>query len=108
MKQLKTLLFLMVAICLIISCGRSETASKGDSLKKGKTKMVTLPFDVTATGNYTYVGPDTFPTPKCVEPLNIWRGIVDGKGTGTPVGDFTVHFDFCGDSLSFYGNTDAY
>jgi hypothetical protein len=108
MKNVKTLLLLTTALCLMISCGRSDTTSKGDSLKKGKAKMVTLPFDVTATCNYTYVGPDTLPVPKCVAPLNVWRAIVDGKGTGTPVGDFTVHFDFCGDSLSNYGNTEAY
>jgi hypothetical protein len=108
MKNVKTLFLLTVTLCMIISCGRSDTASKDVALKKGKVKMVTLPFDVNALGNYTYVGPDTLPAPKCVEPLNIWRAIVDGKGTGTPVGDFTMHFDFCGDSLSFYGNAVAY
>jgi hypothetical protein len=108
MKNVKTLLLLTATLCMIISCGRSDTASKGDSLKKGRAKMVTLPFDVTALGNYIYAGPDTLPVPKCVAPLNIWRAIVEGKGTGTPVGDFTMHFDFCGDSLSFYGNTEAY
>jgi hypothetical protein len=108
MKNVKTLLLLTATLCMIISCGRSDTASKGDSLKKGRAKMVTLPFDVTAVGNYIYAGPDTLPVPKCVAPLNIWRAIVEGKGTGTPVGDFTIHFDFCGDSLSFYGNTEAY
>ncbi|MBE0677296.1 MAG: hypothetical protein IH592_00890 [Bacteroidales bacterium] len=108
MKHLKTLLFLTAALCLIISCGRSDKSSKKDSLKKGTVEMVTLPFDVNALGNYTYVGPDTLPNPKCAEPYAAWRALVDGKGTGTPVGDFTVHFDFCGDSLSNYGNCDAF
>ena len=91
---MKILLLLAAVLCMVISCGRSDKASKGDKLKKGKVEMVTLPFDVIAIGNYTYVGPDTLPNPKCVEPLNIWRAIVDGKGTGTPVGDFAMHFDF--------------
>jgi hypothetical protein len=108
MKQLKKLLILTIALCLLISCGRSENTSKSNSLKKGKTEMVTLPFDVTATCDYTYFGPDTLPNPKCTDALSAWRAIVDGKGTGTPVGDFSVHFDFCGDSLSNYGNTEAY
>lgn len=108
MKTLKTLLMLTAILCLLTSCGRSGTASDGDLHKKATGKMVTLPFDVTATCNYTYVGPDTLSVPKCEAPLNIWRAVVDGKGTGTPVGDFKVHFDFCGDSLSNYGNTEAY
>ena len=70
--------------------------------------MVSLPFEVTALGNYVYFGPDTLPVPKCAEPLADWRVIVDGNGSGTPVGDFTIHFDFCGDSLSHYGNNYAY
>jgi hypothetical protein len=108
MKQLKKLLILTMALCLLISCGRTDKTSKRDSLKKGKTEMVTLPFDVSAIGNYTYIGPDTLPNPKCTDPLSLWRAIVDGKGTGIPVGDFSVHFDFCGDSLSNYGNNEAY
>ncbi|HUW93994.1 MAG TPA: hypothetical protein VMV74_12575 [Bacteroidales bacterium] len=109
MKQLKKLLLLTMALCLLISCGRSDKTSGGKSkLKKGKVEMVTLPFDVNALGNYTYVGSDTLPNPKCSEPLTAWRAIVDGNGTGTPIGDFKMHFDFCGDSLSNYGNTYAY
>jgi hypothetical protein len=109
MKYLKTIIALAVVLCLVISCGRSGASAKGEKkLKKGETEMVTVPFDVTATCNYTYVGPDTLPETKCTEPLNIWRAIVDGKGTGTPIGDFIVHFDFCGDSLSNYGNLEAF
>jgi hypothetical protein len=109
MKHLKTSLIILATLCLIISCGRSDKTSKDKSkLKKGEMEMVTLPFEVTALGNYMYFGPDTLPNPKCVEPLAEWRVIVDGNGSGTPVGDFTVHFDFCGDSLSNYGNNEAY
>ena len=99
---------LTAALCLIISCGRVDKSSKRVSQKKGKTETVTLPFEVTATCNYTYGGPDTLPVPKCTDPLNAWRAVVDGEGTGTPVGDFIIHFDFCGDTAGNYGNCDAY
>jgi hypothetical protein len=105
---MKSILLLIAVLCMVTSCDRSGKASGGNSLKKVKARMVSLPFDVTAIGNYNYVGPDTLAVPKGVAPLNVWRAIIEGKGTGTPVGDFTVHFDFCGDSLSFYGNTEAY
>ena len=92
---MKRLMLFTAALLLIISCG-------------SKTRMVTVPFQADALGNYIYIGPDTLPNPKCVAPLDIWRAIVDGKGSGTPLGDFTMHFDFCGDSLSNYGNAYAY
>jgi hypothetical protein len=105
MKHLKTLILLTAVLCLIISCGRSDKTSKDKSkLKKGETEMVTLPFEITALGNYVYFGPDTLPDPKCGEPYAAWRVIVDGSGSGTPIGEFTMHFDFCGDEESKYGN----
>jgi len=97
MKTLKNLLFFATALCLALSL------SNCNKLKKAP-QPVTEPFEATAIGNYTYVGPDTLPNPKCTGQLSQWRAVVDGKGTGTPIGDFTVHFDFCGDSLSNYGN----
>ena len=108
MKLLTSFSLVVFALTLVISCGGSDKTSRKDSLKKGKTETVTVPFEVTATCNYTYVGSDTLPVPKCTEPLNTWRAIVDGEGTGTPVGDFAVHFDFCGDSAGNYGNCYAY
>ncbi len=71
-------------------------------------KMVTLPIKALGTGEYKYVGPDTLPDAKCEGSLSLWRAIVDVSGADTTVGDFTVHFDFCGDSLGNYGNLDAY
>ena len=100
MKKNKNLLLLMAAICMVLlvfNCNRQKAP-----------RMVTLPFKAECTGEYKYVGPDTLPEPKCTGSLSLWRAIVDAKGTGTPMGDFTVHFDFCGDSLSNYGNTYAY
>jgi hypothetical protein len=100
MKKFKNLLFFAAAICMILlifNCKRQKTP-----------KMVTLPFKADCTGEYKYVGPDTFPDAKCIGTLSLWRAIVDAKGTDTTLGDFTAHFDFCGDSLSNYGNIYAY
>jgi len=71
-------------------------------------KMVTVPFSADALGEYKYAGPDTLPNPKCTGDLSAWRAIVDVKGSGTPIGNFTGHFDFCGDTVSHYGNVYAY
>ena len=100
MKKLKTFVILTTAACLsllILSCNRQKAP-----------KMVTEIFKADFTGEYKYAGPDTLSNPKCTGQLALWRAIVDGKGTSTPFGDFTVHFDFCGDSLSNYGNSYAY
>ena len=100
MKTLKNLVFLTTAACLsllILNCNRPKAP-----------KTVTEPFKADFTCEYIYVGPDTLPNPKCTGQLSLWRAIVEGKGTCTPVGDFTMHFDFCGDSLSNYGNCYAF
>lgn len=108
MKHLKAFLVISVALCLIVSCGRSDKSSKRVSEKKGEAELVTLPFEINALGNYVYFGPDTLQNPKCTAPLSSWRVIVDGNGSGTPMGEITIHFDFCGDEQSNYGNTYAY
>jgi len=100
MKTIKQLFLFTAVICL--------TFSLSDCNRLKAPKMVTEPFEVKFIGNYTFVGPDTLPDAKCVAPYTVWRAIVDGKGTGTPLGTYTVHFDFCGDSLSNYGNVYAY
>lgn len=64
----------------------------------------TIPFTSKATGEYIYVGPDTLADAKCTGDLSAWRAIVKGTGSGDPIGDFSVHFDFCGDTLGNYGN----
>jgi hypothetical protein len=101
MKTLKRFSLLMVALCLTLSFLNCKGTKKSN-------ETTTLPFKADFIGNYTYAGPDTLAVPKCVEPFTAWRAIVDGKGTGTELGNFTVHFDFCGDSLSNYGNAYAY
>ena len=100
MKTTKNVFFLTLLMCMIIlifNCNRQKPL-----------KTVTVPFKADCTGEYKYVGPDTLPEPKCTGSLSLWRAIVDAKGTGDPVGNFTAHFDFCGDSLSHYGNVYAY
>ena len=52
----------------------------------------TVPFDVEFTGTYNLVEPDSL---LCGPG---WAHIiVDCSGTGTPLGNFTGHFDFCAD-----------
>jgi len=100
MKKLKTLVFLTIVACLsllLLNCNRGKS-----------TKLVTENFKADFTGEYKYVGPDTLSNQKCTGQLSFWRAIVDGKGTSTPLGDISVHFDFCGDSLSNYGNGYGY
>jgi hypothetical protein len=101
MKTFQTLFLFAAAICLTLSLLNCKGSKKSP-------EMTTIPFEASFIGNYTYIGPDTLPNPKCVAPFTAWRAIVDGSGTVTPLGNFTMHFDFCGDSLSNYGNAFAY
>ncbi|MBN1417125.1 MAG: hypothetical protein JW973_18660 [Bacteroidales bacterium] len=100
MKTLQKLLSFMTALCLTLSFSGCN--------KLKAPRMITQPVKADLIGNYIYVGPDTLPNPKCSGPLSLWRALVDAKGTMTPLGDITVHFDFCGDSLCNYGNLFAY
>lgn len=94
-KRIIPVIFL--SIILIMGCNNSKSPD-----------MVTVPFNVDALGTYKYAGPDTFPNPKCTGDLSAWRAIVEATGTGEPMGDLTINFDFCGDTLGNYGNIDAY
>lgn len=101
MKTCKEILLftgaIVLALCLVNCKGKKDTPL-----------ATSMPFNAEFTCNYTYIGPDTLPNPKCAEPYTAWRAIVDGNGTGTQLGNCKVHFDFCGDSLSNYGDTYAY
>jgi hypothetical protein len=100
MKLFKTLLFVAAAGCfsfLLLTCNRQKAP-----------KTVEVPFTAEALGEYKYVGPDTLEVPKCSDSLSAWRAVVEGTGTGTPMGSFTVHFDFCGDTVGHYGDGYAY
>ena len=97
LKQVIGLMFVLCITCAIISCNKSKAP-----------KMVMLPFETSGIGEYKFVGPDTLPDVRCTGRLSAWRAIVKVTGKGIPVGSFTVHFDFCGDTLGNYGNIDAY
>ncbi|MCY1722227.1 hypothetical protein OU798_17870 [Prolixibacteraceae bacterium Z1-6] len=110
MKMFKLLFFGALSVCLFFACSELGEDYSGDlksgnlgSDKDGDVKMVTVPFNVDYLGTYQPLGD------KC--DVNV---IVDGIGTGTHVGNSTIHFDFCilsnsadGDS-TYYGNTYAY
>lgn len=100
MRRNKYLYLLNLAIPVIMLLSACNTPRSA--------KMLTLPFTADALGEYLYVGPDTLPGPKCTGDLSAWRAIVEAKGSGEPVGDFTIHFDFCGDADGNYGNLYSY
>ena len=56
-----------------------------------------VPFDAEFTGTYTAVYEDSL---EC-GPGGL-HVIVDCSGTGTPLGSFTTHFDFCSDPEGYY------
>jgi hypothetical protein len=58
----------------------------------------TVPFHAEFTGTYTAIVPDSILCGPGVG-LNV---TVDGTGTGEPTGNFTIHFNFCVDSLGYY------
>jgi hypothetical protein len=55
------------------------------------SRTKTVPFDVEFTGTYNLVEPDSL----LCGPEPWMHVIVDCSGTGTPLGKFTTHFDFC-------------
>jgi hypothetical protein len=108
METLKRILLFMTGICLIIACSKSDQfwgdEPLGNTMKGGHGQpiAVTVPFEINAVGNYTSREID----PTC-GPNYKKRIIVDGSGTGTHLGNFIIHFDFC-NGPNGYGNTVAY
>lgn len=105
MKTLKKILLFIAAICLILSCSKSDGIFEGDdinvSLKNGKavSKTVTVPFDARFTGEYLWMGPHP-DHPECGvwDPDNgeFWALVINaGEGTATHLGHFTYRFEFC-------------
>jgi hypothetical protein len=86
------------AICLILSCSKSDGFFEGDdmnvSLKKAKveSKTVTLPFKIDFVGNYM---PTTGVDVEMCGEYPMIRVFNEGGGTGTHLGKFTHYFDFC-------------
>lgn len=108
MKNFLRIFILALFAVFCFSCADQVDEMEADlksghlgSHKDGDMKMVTVPFKVEYAGTYQPPGD------KCA--ANV---IVDGVGSGTHVGESTIHFDFCilgasNDSV-FYGNTHAY
>ncbi|MBN2613694.1 MAG: hypothetical protein JXB00_19210 [Bacteroidales bacterium] len=101
MKIQTNRLFMVVVFCIAVLF----YACKG---RKDTPKTITETFNADFTGNYTYVGIDTLPHQKCTDTLSAWRAIVDGSGTGSHLGSFVVHFDFCGKAEGRYRNMQAF
>ena len=98
----------IIKACVLFLFTAALTLSSA-SCKQGKSPtMDTMPFTAEAMGKYLYDGPDSIPNPKCFGEMTAFRVVVDGIGKGSPVGEFRVHFDFCGDSALHYGNSEAY
>ncbi|NQU32474.1 MAG: hypothetical protein HQ521_04505 [Bacteroidetes bacterium] len=90
MKMLKKILIVVIGLSLFCGC----------------SKTVTEPLKVDFLGEYKNViqGIDS----KCEEPYNC-RVIVDFKGTGTPLMNFSGTFEFCGcGSDGEYAPTESY
>jgi len=116
MKTLTKILFVALCMLFVLACSKSSDEILEVDLKSGNLGadrsddaiMVTVPFVVDYVGTYTDPGSTT---DKCI--TNV---IVDGVGTGTHVGNSTVHFDFCVNPIfedgvfirADYGNADAY
>lgn len=95
MSKFKKVFFCTAAICLILSCSKSDSYFEDDlsvDLKKGKAEptTVTVPFKADFTGNYDAVTVDAI----CGD-YPMMRVINTGGGTATHLGNFTHYFDFC-------------
>jgi len=106
MKTFKKIFLFTAAVCLIVSCSKSDSYLNDDlnvSLKKGKAERatVTVPFKADFVGTYMYGGPEA----SCGEwnpPAGLFWGMVinEGGGTATHLGKFTHYFEFCCDFLN--------
>lgn len=107
MKTIAKFIFMAACISLLFACTKTDnslgTDTSGNPLKSARAdpKTVTVPFKADFTGTYTYVGTSE----KCGDSLI--QVIVDLKGTGTHLGNFTGNFNFCAGEAG-YGPTDSY
>lgn len=100
----------LAAVCLIMSCSKSDSYIEEDendiSLKCGKPSpsRVTLPFRLDLTGVYTTQEPDAACGYDEVTNPWMWRIIVDADGTGSLMGKVSGNFSFCCDVMTgIYG-----
>jgi hypothetical protein len=104
MKTVRNVLFLSLGACLLLTCSKTDEFFVGDlsgDNLKSTDKTVTVPFKADFIGNYTSVTV----TELCGD-YPMLQIVVDGQGTGTHLGKFTAHFDFCCDNeTGIYGPT---
>jgi hypothetical protein len=107
MKTIKMLFFIMAGLCLLMACEKSDDMfinsgeMSSDDLKctggnhhqqpwRPGSKTVTMPFRADFIGNYVSVLPSAI----CGE--DSWMMVTnEGSGTGTFLGRFTHHMEFC-------------
>lgn len=94
MKTLLKILFLMAVISLTIACGETEefVPDADFALKSGKTKTVTVPFEVNLLGEISEL---IFDDAVCLEEGYPVRAIVEASGNATHMGKVTLTFNFC-------------
>jgi len=98
MKNLRWFVMLAVAAAFLIGCAKTTVEPKA-------TEDYTIAFIADFLGNYTYAGPNA---ERCGSFPYI-QIVVDGEGFGAPMGNFTVHFEFCCDVITgYYSDTRAF
>jgi hypothetical protein len=106
MKTIKSLLFLVAGFFILPACTEKDelfnkensgTELKCDRLVRHNPGTVTLPFKASFIGNYVSIDI----SPICGE-YPWMRVINEGEGTGTHLGKFTHHMDFCCDVETGY------
>jgi hypothetical protein len=111
MKTFRMLFFAMAGLCLLSACEKSDEQLNEDDVSQVNLKCapgdnhqqpwnpwhktVTLPFRADFTGNYVGMEPSLL----CGE--DSWLMITnEGGGTGTLLGNFTHHIEFCCDVVT--------
>lgn len=103
MKTLKRVFVLTAAVCLVLSCSKSDSYLNDNmnvSLKKAKAEptTITVPFKADFTGIYDWarIEPCAECGPWDPEQGEAWVMVYnEGGGTGTHLGNFTHYFEFC-------------
>ncbi len=110
MKTLVKIFFMMAVISLVAACTKTDDTALNNSseLKITKSQTVTVPFKANFIGTYLEgTGPNLecgdCPVDEEGNPIGpeCWAIVYnDGVGTGTHLGKFRNHFEFCIDLIS--------
>jgi hypothetical protein len=90
MKTLIRFLLLFTGISLLNACSESDIFWVNIPVMQTELLIDSIPFKADYIGNYIFKGEDLA---KCGK--NNLRIIVQGKGTGTFLGNSTIYIDFC-------------